>query len=275
MFDQVLVANRGEIAVRIVRTLRTMGVRSVVLYSDADRGALHVRVADAAVPIGPARAYLDVDTVLDAATRTGSEAVHPGYGFLSENAELARACARAGLVFVGPSPDAIELMGDKINAKNTVAAAGVPVVPGRQDPGMTDEYLERAAIEIGLPVIFKPSAGGGGKGMRTVWQPGDLRPAIEAARREAASAFADDALLVEKYLASPRHIEIQVLADTHGAVVALGERECSLQRRHQKIVEEAPSVLIDDATRERMGAAAVEAARSCGYVGAGTVEFIV
>ncbi|GAB2805775.1 acetyl-CoA carboxylase biotin carboxylase subunit [Streptomyces chlorus] len=271
-------ANRGEIAVRVIRTLRSMGVRSVAVFSDADADARHVREADTAVRIGPAPAaesYLSVERLLEAAVRTGAQAVHPGYGFLAENAGFARACAEAGLVFVGPAADAIALMGDKIRAKETVRAAGVPVVPGSSGSGLTDGQLADAAREIGMPVLLKPSAGGGGKGMRLVREADRLAEEIAAARREARASFGDDTLLVERWIDRPRHIEIQVLADGHGGVVHLGERECSLQRRHQKIIEEAPSVLLDEATRATMGEAAVQAARSCGYRGAGTVEFIV
>ncbi|MFE2809707.1 acetyl-CoA carboxylase biotin carboxylase subunit [Streptomyces nigra] len=278
MFDTVLVANRGEIAVRVVRTLRALGVRSVAVFSDADADARHVREADTAVRIGPAPAaesYLSVERLLEAAARTGAQAVHPGYGFLAENAGFARACADAGLVFIGPPADAISLMGDKIRAKETVKAAGVPVVPGSSGSGLTDAELAEAAREIGMPVLLKPSAGGGGKGMRLVRDAALLADEIAAARREARASFGDDTLLVERWIDRPRHIEIQVLADGHGNVVHLGERECSLQRRHQKIIEEAPSVLLDEATRAGMGEAAVQAARSCGYRGAGTVEFIV
>ncbi|MBT1097346.1 acetyl/propionyl/methylcrotonyl-CoA carboxylase subunit alpha [Streptomyces sp. Tu102] len=278
MFETVLVANRGEIAVRVIRTLRSMGVRSVAVFSDADADARHVREADTAVRIGPAPAsesYLSVERLLEAAARTGAQAVHPGYGFLAENADFARACADAGLVFIGPSADAISLMGDKIRAKETVKAAGVPVVPGSSGSGLTDAELADAAREIGMPVLLKPSAGGGGKGMRLVRDEAQLADEIAAARREARASFGDDTLLVERWVDRPRHIEIQVLADGHGNVVHLGERECSLQRRHQKIIEEAPSVLLDEATRAGMGEAAVQAARSCGYRGAGTVEFIV
>jgi acetyl-CoA/propionyl-CoA carboxylase biotin carboxyl carrier protein len=278
MFDTVLVANRGEIAVRVIRTLRALGVRSVAVFSDADADARHVREADTAVRIGPAPAaesYLSVERLLEAAARTGAQAVHPGYGFLAENASFARACAEAGLVFIGPPADAIALMGDKIRAKETVKAAGVPVVPGSSGSGLTDAQLAEAAREIGMPVLLKPSAGGGGKGMRLVRDASALGEEIAAARREARASFGDDTLLVERWVDRPRHIEIQVLADGHGNVVHLGERECSLQRRHQKIIEEAPSVLLDADTRAAMGEAAVQAARSCGYEGAGTVEFIV
>ena len=278
MFDTVLVANRGEIAVRVVRTLRSLGVRSVAVYSDADADARHVREADTAVRIGPAPAaesYLSAERLLEAAARTGARAVHPGYGFLAENAEFARACEAAGLAFIGPPAEAIALMGDKIRAKETVQAAGVPVVPGSSGSGLTDAQLVDAAREIGMPVLLKPSAGGGGKGMRLVRDETRLADEIAAARREARASFGDDTLLVERWIDRPRHIEIQVLADGHGNVVHLGERECSLQRRHQKIVEEAPSVLLDEKVRAAMGEAAVQAARSCGYRGAGTVEFIV
>ncbi|WP_020123249.1 biotin carboxylase N-terminal domain-containing protein [Streptomyces canus] len=273
MFDTVLVANRGEIAVRVIRTLRALGVRSVAVFSDADADARHVREADTAVRLGPAPAsesYLSAERLLEAAARTGARAVHPGYGFLAENAAFARACADAGLVFIGPPADAIALMGDKIRAKETVEAAGVPVVPGGRDPELVE-----AARALGAPVLLKPSAGGGGKGMRLVRDLTVLEEEIAAARREARTSFGDDTLLVERWVDRPRHIEIQVLADGHGNVIHLGERECSLQRRHQKIIEEAPSVLLDEDTRASMGEAAVEAARSCGYRGAGTVEFIV
>ncbi|MGW2788701.1 acetyl/propionyl/methylcrotonyl-CoA carboxylase subunit alpha [Streptomyces sp. NPDC001251] len=278
MFTTVLVANRGEIAVRVIRTLRRLGIRSVAVFSDADAQARHVREADTAVRIGPAAAsasYLRPELLIDAALRTGAQAVHPGYGFLAENAGFAAACAEAGLVFIGPSAQAISLMGDKIRAKATVREAGVPVVPGSSGSGLTDDQLALAAREIGMPVLLKPSAGGGGKGMRLVREEALLGDEIAAARREARSSFGDDTLLVERWVDRPRHIEIQVLADGHGNVIHLGERECSLQRRHQKIIEEAPSVLLDEETRAAMGEAAVQAARSCGYSGAGTVEFIV
>src|SRR4051812_10520693 len=278
MFQTVLVANRGEIAVRVIRTLREMGIRSVAVHSDADAGALHTRLADVAVPIGPAPAaqsYLSIERVLEAALRTGAQAIHPGYGFLSENVEFARACEQAGIVFIGPPVTAIEAMGDKIRAKQTVMAAGVPVVPGRTEPGMSDEQVIDAAVAVGFPVLLKPSAGGGGKGMRVVHAKEELPEAIAGARREAISSFGDDTLLVERYVGNSRHIEVQVFGDTHGTVIHLGERECSLQRRHQKVIEEAPSPLLDTASRAAMGRAAVEAARAVGYTGAGTVEFIV
>lgn len=278
MFSTVLVANRGEIAVRVIRTLRALGTRSVAVYSDADAGAPHVAAADVAVRLGPAAAsesYLAIDTVIEAAKATGAEAIHPGYGFLSENTAFAAACEAAGIVFVGPPSSAIEAMGDKIRAKQTVAKAGVPVVPGSDGVGLSDADLALAVEQVGFPVLLKPSAGGGGKGMREVHRAEDLAEAIASARREAKSSFGDDTLLVERLITTPRHIEIQVLADSHGNVVHLGERECSLQRRHQKIVEEAPSPLLTPEQREAMGRAACEAARACGYVGAGTVEFIV
>lgn len=278
MFETVLVANRGEIAVRVIGTLRRLGIRTVAVYSDPDAGARHVLEADEAVRLGPAAAresYLNIDKVVDAAVRTRSQAIHPGYGFLSENADFAAACERAGVVFLGPPARAIQVMGDKITAKNAVAAFDVPVVPGVAEPGLSDDALVAAADEVGYPVLIKPSAGGGGKGMRLVEEPAKLREALVSARREAASAFGDDTLFLERFVLRPRHIEVQVLADTHGNVVHLGERECSLQRRHQKVIEEAPSPLLDEATRARIGAAARDTARSVDYVGAGTVEFIV
>jgi len=277
-FDTVLIANRGEIAVRVIRTLRTMGIRSVAVFSDADAKARHVKEADVAVGIGPAPArlsYLDINAVAAAAQRTGAQAVHPGYGFLSENAQFAAALQAAGIVFIGPPVAAIQTMGDKIAAKAAVSAFGVPVVPGIARPGLTDADLIAGAAETGYPVLVKPSAGGGGKGMRVVHQPAELPAALVSARREAASAFGDDTLFLERFVLNPRHIEVQVLADEYGNVVHLGERECSLQRRHQKVIEEAPSPLLDPATRARIGAAACDTARSVDYTGAGTVEFIV
>jgi acetyl-CoA/propionyl-CoA carboxylase biotin carboxyl carrier protein len=278
MFDTVLVANRGEIAVRVIRTLRRLGIRSVAVFSDADRGARHVLEADEALWLGatPAReSYLNTERVLEACAGAGADAVHPGYGFLSENANFADACVASGVVFIGPPSAAIRLMGDKIQAKRHVAASGVPVVPGRVEAGMTDDDLAAAALEIGFPVLVKPSAGGGGKGMQLVERQADLMDALATARREAMSAFGEDALFLERFVTRPRHIEVQVLADRFGGVVQLGERECSLQRRHQKVVEEAPSPLVDDATRTRLGGASIAAARSVDYTGVGTVEFIV
>jgi 3-methylcrotonyl-CoA carboxylase alpha subunit len=282
LFDTVLVANRGEIAVRVIRTLRAMGIRSVAVYSDADVGARHVAEADVAVRIGPAAArqsYLSIEALLGAIRRTGAQAVHPGYGFLSENAEFAEALRRAGVTFIGPPVGAIHTMGDKIAAKAAVSAFGVPVVPGISRPGLTDDDLIGGAAEVGFPVLVKPSAGGGGKGMRVVHEASELPAALVSARREAASAFGDDTLFLERFVLNPRHIEVQVVADGigpgKGNVVHFGERECSLQRRHQKVIEEAPSPLLDAATRERIGAAACDTARSVDYAGAGTVEFIV
>jgi acetyl-CoA/propionyl-CoA carboxylase, biotin carboxylase, biotin carboxyl carrier protein len=277
-FQTVLVANRGEIALRVIRTLREMGIRSVAVFSDADATARHVAEADVAVAIGPAPArqsYLNIDAVVDAARRTEAQAIHPGYGFLSENADFAAALEAAGIVFIGPPVKAIQTMGDKIAAKTTVSAFGVPVVPGIARPGLTDDELVAAAADIGYPVLVKPSAGGGGKGMRVVHEQSELQSALTSARREAGAAFGDDTLFLERFVLTPRHIEVQVLADGYGNVVHLGERECSLQRRHQKVIEEAPSPLLEAATRARIGAAACDTARSVDYTGAGTVEFIV
>ena len=278
MFKTVLVANRGEIAVRVIRTLRDMGIRSVAVYSDADAGARHVSEADTAVRIGPAPArqsYLDIEAIVSAARRTGAQAVHPGYGFLAENADFAAALHAAGIVFIGPPVAAIKTMGDKIAAKAAVSEFDVPVVPGISRPGLTDDDLIAGAPGVGFPVLVKPSAGGGGKGMRVVHDAAELPAALTSARREAASAFGDDTLFLERFVLRPRHIEVQVLADGHGNVIHLGERECSLQRRHQKVIEEAPSPLLDAATRARIGEAACNTARSVDYTGAGTVEFIV
>lgn len=278
MFNSVLIANRGEIAVRVIRTLRAMGIRSVAVFSDADAGARHVAEADVAVRIGPAPArqsYLSIDAILDAVARTGAQAVHPGYGFLSENADFAGALQKAGIAFIGPPAAAIQTMGDKITAKAAVSEFGVPVVPGISRPGLTDDDLIGGAVEVGFPVLVKPSAGGGGKGMRVVHDAAELPAALVSARREAAAAFGDDTLFLERFVLNPRHIEVQIVADGHGNVVHFGERECSLQRRHQKVIEEAPSPLLDAATRARIGAAACDTARSVDYTGAGTVEFIV
>jgi acetyl-CoA/propionyl-CoA carboxylase biotin carboxyl carrier protein len=277
-FRTVLVANRGEIACRVIRTLRGLGIRSVAVYSDADRDAPHVALADVAVRLGPAPArqsYLDSAAILAAARSTGAEAVHPGYGFLSENADFAEACARAGVVFIGPGVHALDVMGDKIAAKREVEANGVRTIPGTAEAGLTDEDLIVAAESIGYPVLVKPSAGGGGKGMQSVRSAADLPEALRTARRVAAAAFGDDTLFLERLVDTPRHIEVQVLADRQGNIVHLGERECSLQRRHQKVIEEAPSPLLDAATRDRIGRAACAVAASVDYVGAGTVEFLV
>jgi acetyl-CoA/propionyl-CoA carboxylase biotin carboxyl carrier protein len=283
MFSTVLVANRGEIACRVLRTLRTMGIRSVAVYSDADRSAKHVMMADSAIRIGPALAqssYLSIAAVIAAAKASGAEAIHPGYGFLSENAEFATACVEAGIVFIGPGVRALEIMGDKIRAKAEVSARGVAVIEGTDGAGpdgtgASDAELIAAASEIGYPLLVKPSAGGGGKGMQLVNAEDELPGALTTARRIAAAAFGNDTLLLERYIDTPRHIEVQILADNAGTVIHLGERECSLQRRHQKVIEEAPSPLLDDATRARIGEAACEVARSVDYRGAGTVEFLV
>jgi len=278
MFSSLLIANRGEIACRVMRTARRLGVRTVAVYSDADRDALHVALADTAYRIGPAEAgqsYLDVEAILDAAARSGAEAVHPGYGFLSENAEFAEACAKAGLVFVGPPPAAIRAMGSKAEAKALMQEAGVPLVPGYHGAGQDPSLLKKEAERIGYPVLIKASAGGGGKGMRLVEDPDAFLDALAAARREAKAGFGDDRVLVEKFITQPRHIEMQVFADTAGNAVHLFERDCSLQRRHQKVVEEAPAPGLPAALRSKMAGAALAAARTIGYVGAGTVEFIV
>jgi acetyl-CoA carboxylase biotin carboxylase subunit len=277
MFERVLVANRGEIAVRVMRTLRDLGISPVAIYSEPDAHALHVRAADQAVCVGPeasSQSYLNIPAILDAARRTGAQAIHPGYGFLSENATFARAVADAGLVWIGPPPEAIEAMGDKLLARATVKEAGVPLVPGTD--AISDTEAARAAAEaMGFPVMIKASAGGGGKGMRLVREPEQFASACEAARREAAGAFGNDAVYVEKFVDRPHHVEIQVVCDAHGNAVYVGERECSAQRRHQKVVEECPSPFIDEGIRQAMGEVAVAAARACGYVGAGTVEFLV
>ena len=261
MFSSVLVANRGEIARRVIRTLRASGIRSVAIYTDADAGAPHVREADAAVRVG---SYLSIEDVVGAAA--GVDALHPGYGFLSENAGLARACAQAGVVFVGPSPDAIELMGDKVRAKAAAAAAGVPVVESLT--------VDEARVSDAYPLLVKAAAGGGGRGMRVVETPDGLDEAIAAAQREAAAGFGDDRVFIERFLPRARHIEVQVIGDAHGNVLSLGERECSLQRRHQKVLEESPSPVVSDALRARLGEEAVALAKAAGYSGAGTVEFI-
>ncbi|MCU1539284.1 MAG: biotin/lipoyl-binding protein [Arthrobacter sp.] len=283
LFGTVLVANRGEIACRVIRTLRELGIRSVAVYSDADAGARHVREADVAVRIGPAAAaesYLKIDAIIQACRDTGAEAVHPGYGFLSENVDFARALEDAGVTFIGPGVESLNVMGDKIRSKNHVVGYGVPVVPGIAEPGMTDAQLIEGAAGVGFPLLIKPSAGGGGKGMHIVARPEELEATLATARRVAAGAFGDDTLFLERLVLAPRHIEVQILADNHGNVIHLGERECSLQRRHQKVIEEAPSPLLEalndgGATRARIGEAACNAARSVHYSGAGTVEFLV
>jgi acetyl-CoA carboxylase biotin carboxylase subunit len=277
-FRKVLVANRGEIAVRVVRACRELGIASVAVFSEADRTALHVRLADEAQPIGPApsrESYLRSDRVLEAARASGADAIHPGYGFLAENAQFARACEESGIVFIGPRSETIALMGEKTSARREAVAAGVPVVPGTLEP-LGDEALVRSeAQRIGYPVMLKAAAGGGGKGLRLVAEPGALAGALARARSEAKGAFGDDSVYLEKAIVRPRHVEIQVLADAQGNVVHLYERECSIQRRHQKVIEESPSPLLTPELRERMGALAVALTRRVGYVNAGTLEFLV
>jgi acetyl-CoA carboxylase biotin carboxylase subunit len=278
MFQKILIANRGEIAARIIRACREMGIAAAAIYSEADRRALHVRLADEAVPVGPAPAgesYLSIERVLQTARQTGAQAIHPGYGFLSENPRFARAVQQAGLTFIGPTPEAMEAMGDKGRARARAQAAGVPVVPGYQGEAQDDDSLAREAERIGYPALIKAAAGGGGKGMRVVRAPEEFREAAQAARREGAHAFGDDRLILERYIPRARHIEIQVLGDAHGNLLHLFERECSVQRRHQKIIEETPSPYLTPELRAQMGRAAVAAARAAGYHNAGTVEFIV
>jgi acetyl-CoA carboxylase biotin carboxylase subunit len=277
MFEKILIANRGEIAVRVIRACREMGIKTVAIYSDVDRDGLHVRFADEAYHCGPPPArdsYLVMDRVLDIARRSGADAVHPGYGFLAENGEFADRCAAAGITFIGPSGDVMRSMGDKVTARQTMSRAGVPIVPGTTQ-ALSDAEVVDFAREIGLPVMVKASAGGGGKGMRLVREEAELEPALARARGEARASFGDDSLYVEKFVEEPRHIEIQVLADRHGNTVHLFERECSIQRRHQKVIEEAPGNGISAELREHMGRAAVAAAEAVGYVGAGTCEFLV
>ncbi|MCW2246630.1 3-methylcrotonyl-CoA carboxylase alpha subunit [Azospirillum fermentarium] len=277
MFDTILIANRGEIAARVIRTARRLGIRTVAVHSDADAKALHVALADEAVCIGPAAAsesYLRGDTILEVARLTGAQAIHPGYGFLSENAGFAAACADSGITFIGPPIEAIRVMGSKAESKRVMSGADVPLVPGYHGTAQDLDTLAAEAGRIGYPVLVKASAGGGGKGMRVVRDPADFADAVAGARREAKAAFGDDSLLLEKYLTRPRHVEIQVFADTHGNAVYLFERDCSLQRRHQKVIEEAPAPSLPDDIRRRMGEAAVAAARAVNYVGAGTVEFL-
>ncbi|RZI63455.1 MAG: acetyl-CoA carboxylase biotin carboxylase subunit, partial [Variovorax sp.] len=278
MFKKILIANRGEIACRVAATARRMAIRTVAVYSDADANANHVRACDESVHIGgsaPKDSYLRWEKILEAAKATGAEAIHPGYGFLSENEEFAQACADAGLVFIGPPPSAIKAMGLKAESKQLMEKAGVPLVPGYHGHDQDPELLQREADRIGYPVLIKASAGGGGKGMRAVEQSGDFAAALASCQREAINSFGDDAVLIEKYVQRPRHIEIQVFGDTHGDCVYLFERDCSVQRRHQKVLEEAPAPGMTEAMRAEMGAAAVAAAKAVKYVGAGTVEFIV
>ncbi|WP_133493556.1 acetyl/propionyl/methylcrotonyl-CoA carboxylase subunit alpha [Alcanivorax sp. 24] len=277
-FDKILIANRGEIACRVIASAQALGYRTVAVYSEADRDALHVRLADEALCIGPANAtasYLNIDALLDACRRSGADAVHPGYGFLSENGDFAQACEDAGITFIGPPVAAIRLMGSKRLSKIAMEEAGVPCVPGYQGEDQSDETLLREARRIGLPLMIKASAGGGGRGMRVVTDEAEIPAQLNSARQEARNSFGNDELILERAVSTPRHVEIQVFGDRHGNVIHLGERDCSVQRRHQKVVEEAPSPALDDALRQRMGDAAVNAARACGYVGAGTVEFLL
>jgi acetyl-CoA/propionyl-CoA carboxylase, biotin carboxylase, biotin carboxyl carrier protein len=275
MFQKVLIANRGEIAIRVARTLKEMGVRSVAVYSEIDRDAPHVREADEAYLIGPAvpaESYLNIPKIIETAKEAGAEAIHPGYGFLAENADFARACGEADLVFIGPPPEAIEAMGSKTRAREIMAEAGVPIVPGATEPAPDVKAAEKQAEEAGYPVACKAAGGGGGKGFRVAMTPDDLEEAFEGAAREGEKFFSDDRVYVERYLEDPRHVEVQVLADSHGNVIHLGERDCSIQRRHQKVIEEAPGPQVDAEMRERIGKIATDAAAAVGYRGAGTVE---
>jgi acetyl-CoA/propionyl-CoA/long-chain acyl-CoA carboxylase, biotin carboxylase, biotin carboxyl carrier protein len=275
VFQKVLIANRGEIAIRVARTLKEMGIASVAVYSEIDRDAPHVREADEAFLIGPAvpaESYLNIAKIVETAKQAGAEAIHPGYGFLAENADFARACAEAGVVFIGPPPEAIEAMGSKTRAREIMAEAGVPIVPGATEPAADVEAARKQADEAGYPVACKAAGGGGGKGFRVAMTPDDLEEAFEGAAREGEKFFSDDRVYVERYLEDPRHVEVQVLADSHGSTIHLGERDCSLQRRHQKVIEEAPGPQVDEEMRERIGRIATEAAAAVGYRGAGTVE---
>ena len=278
MLKKILVANRGEIAVRIIRACRDMGIKSIAVFSDADKYAQHVRLADEAYNVGPspsAQSYLLIDKIIDIAKRSGAEAIHPGYGFLAENPVFAQKVTDAGLEFIGPSAGAIRMMGDKMAARKAMIKSGVPIVPGTESPIEGEEKSLAIAEKIGFPILIKAAAGGGGKGMRIVKSADDMKSAIRGAASEAKTAFGDDTIYIEKYLPQPRHIEIQIIADKHGNYVYLGERECSIQRRHQKVIEEAPSPVVDDTMRRKMGQAAVAAAKACNYINAGTVEFLV
>lgn len=276
--EKILVANRGEIALRVMRSAREMGIKTVAVFSEADRNALHVRYADEAVCIGPAssaESYLAGDKIIDACKRTGAQSIHPGYGFLSENAGFARKVKEAGLILIGPSPEAMEIMGNKLSAKAAALKFNIPMVPGTEQAVTDIQEAQQRAVEIGFPILIKAAAGGGGKGMRIVKRAEDFVEQMDLAVSEATSAFGDGSVFIERYVSSPRHIEIQVLGDTHGNIVHLFERDCSVQRRHQKVIEEAPSSVLNDELREKMGKSAVDVARSCNYTGAGTVEFIL
>src|SRR5213596_2598083 len=275
VFSKILVANRGEIAIRVFRTLRELGIGTVAVYSEADRGSLHVAAADEAYLIGPgpaAESYLNQERLLETAKRAGAEAVHPGYGFLAENADFARACQATGFVWIGPPPEAIDVMGSKTAARETMRAAGVPIVPGTTAPVESAEDVRGLGDELGWPIAIKASAGGGGKGLKVVAGPDEADRAYESARREGEAYFSDPDVYVERYLEDPRHVEVQILADAHGNVIHLGERDCTIQRRHQKLIEETPSPAVDDELRQRIGAIGVDAARACGYRSAGTIE---
>ena len=278
MFKKILVANRGEIAVRVIRACREMGIQTVAIYSDADRGALHVRMADEAYPIGPSpsrESYLVIEKIIDVAKRAKADALHPGYGFLAENVAFARACENAGITFIGPSPESIALMGSKVESRRAVAKYGVEMVPGTLDPIASDEEARKIASLVGYPIMLKASAGGGGKGLRSVQSEDELESALRNTRSEALSAFGDAAIYIEKFVDRPRHVEIQVMADRQGNTVYVGERECTIQRRHQKVIEECPSPIMDADLRRRMGEAALKVGRAAGYYNAGTVEFLV
>ena len=278
MIKKILVANRGEIAIRVMRSAREMGISTVAVYSDADRKAMHVRFADEAVYVGPSpskESYLVIPRIIEAALQSGADAIHPGYGFLSENAEFARAVKKAGLVFIGPTPEAIEIMGNKLSAKDAARAFDIPMIPGTEGAVSDVKEAQTLCEEIGYPVLIKAAAGGGGKGMRVVHSADEFAEQMERAQSEALSAFGDPSVFVERFVGSPKHIEIQILADTHGNTLYLFERECSVQRRHQKVVEEAPSCVLTEEIRKAMGEAAVRVAKSCNYVGAGTVEFLL
>lgn len=278
MFNKILIANRGEIAIRIIRACREMGIRTVAVYSEADKFALHTQLADEAVCIGPANSkdsYLNMERIISATIVTGAQAIHPGFGFLSENAKFAELCEKCNIAFIGPSADIINRMGNKSEARSTMIAAGVPVTPGTTEPVFDAKTGKEIADKMGYPVIVKASSGGGGKGMRIVEKSEDFEESFNTAQRESVNAFADDTMYIEKYIQSPRHIEFQILADKHGNVVHLGERDCSIQRKHQKVVEESPSAAIDSELRARMGAVAVKAAKAVGYENAGTIEFLL
>ena len=278
MFQKILIANRGEIALRIIRACRELGIKSVAVFSEADRDSLHTMLADEAICIGPApstKSYLDMSRILSAALAIGADAIHPGFGFLSENAKFAKHCDECNIKFIGPSSNIISMMGDKAAARNTMIKAGVPVVPGMEGAVVDVEEAEKIAQEIGFPLMIKAAAGGGGKGMRISYGIEDFRENFITAQQESIKGFSDDSMYMEKYIEKPRHIEFQILADEHGNVVHLGERDCSIQRRHQKVIEEAPSIAIDEKLRKSMGEAAIKAAKACSYVNAGTIEFLL